>query len=275
MLPSIYENRITTDKLFKVFGYKEHRNIKELISSHIDSFSYFGEVRLISVGRGPSGGRPLEVYAINLEQALFLCGMVKNSSSSNKTKILRELIGAYSKSSLLSILNLISSMDVSELDPERFVYVARESISGRYKIGISKDPERRVKELNIGNPEELELVHFYKATESGYKSESLAHALFEKERLRSEWFDSSIDISLLPSYKATCTASSGDFDCDCIKCSQYEEAFDVLDGHDAQTRDFFVAKLIKDTGMSFEDSARCVDALYDTGAIEIKQEGEK
>jgi len=97
-----------------------------------------------------------------------------------------------------TIVNLVSSLDTHDLPVDRFVYVARESVSGRYKIGISKDPERRVKELNIGNPEELVLVHHYKATEDGHLSETLAHALFEEHRLRSEWFDKGISLALLP-----------------------------------------------------------------------------
>jgi len=77
--------------------------------------------------------------------------------------------------------------------------VAQEPVSKRYKIGISSCPERRIKELNVGNPEALILVHAYQAREK-YQSENLAHNTFSDKRLKGEWFKSNIELNQLPSF---------------------------------------------------------------------------
>ena len=103
-----------------------------------------------------------------------------------------QVIDKWLESSINNPLQLLVDLDVKDLPPDRFVYVARESVSGRYKVGISKDPIERIKKLNVGNPEVLELVVVYKATEDGYLSETKAHLALADFHLRSEWF-SSID----------------------------------------------------------------------------------
>jgi len=102
--------------------------------------------------------------------------------------------------SIESLLSMLKDMDVEDLPPDRYVYVAQEQTSGRYKVGISKDPESRVKQLNIGNPEPLILRHAYLATEHGYLSESLAHESLKSNHLRSEWFDSDSSIESMTGY---------------------------------------------------------------------------
>lgn len=99
------------------------------------------------------------------------------------------------------IMDMIKGMDIDiPAVDDLFVYVAKEMSSGRHKIGISKNPEERVRQLNVGNPEPLELVHAYLATEQGHKSERIAHGLYEGEKLRSEWFGKDIELDRLPSY---------------------------------------------------------------------------
>ena len=269
---TVIDNKITTDNLFRVFGYNEHRRLKEVISSNIDHFLAFGDVRIVTKneGRGSLGGRPLECYALNFEQCILLSGLAKNKEKSKKVEILRYLINAYSNASIVAVINMISTMDIDECE-NRFVYVAMEELSGRYKVGISSNPERRIKELNVGNPEKLILVHSYHATESGYKSESIAHAILEKTRIRGEWFGSDTDLSLLPNYSAKCTASSGNANCECIECSNHSLAFDLLADHMEDSRDNFISKLINELGFDFESAVRSVDSLEDTGVIKFKQ----
>lgn len=269
---TVIDNKITTDNLFRVFGYSEHRNLKDVISNNIDHFLAFGDVRIVTKneGKGRLGGRPLECYALNFEQCILLSGLAKNKEKSKKVEILSSLINAYSNASIVAVINMISTIDIDECE-NKFVYVAMEELSGRYKVGISGNPERRIKELNIGNPEKLILVHSYCATESGYKSESIAHAILEKTRIRGEWFGSDTDLSLLPNYSAKCTASGGNANCECIECSNYSLAFDLLADHTEDSRDNFISKLINELGFDFESAVRSVDSLEDTGAIKFKQ----
>ena len=115
----------------------------------------------------------------------------------------QEYIDAVDKllgSKFSTLMEIIEGLDVKDLPVDRFVYVAKEEFSGRYKVGISKHPEERVKQLNIGNPEHLVLVHAYLATEQGNLSEKLAHIALADKHLRSEWFDKDASLAVLPSY---------------------------------------------------------------------------
>jgi hypothetical protein len=72
-----------------------------------------------------------------------------------------------------------------------FIYFAK---SGRYvKIGISKNPQNRMKELQIGNPNKIELLHFFKGETF---SEKFLHKRFRKYHCRGEWFKFSKEIEL-------------------------------------------------------------------------------
>lgn len=196
------EGSVSTYDIFEKLGYKEHRKLKEVINKNKNDFDRLGTLNTLSGETTSVGGRPPEAYLLNLNQLLLLVTISKNKNLSVKVSVIRAIIDGYSNANLLSISNLIANIDIEDLPKDRFVYVARENESGRYKIGISRDPERRVMELNTGNPESLILVHAYLANDKGYKSEALAHAIFEENRIRSEWFTGDIDISKLPSYRA-------------------------------------------------------------------------
>lgn len=118
-------------------------------------------------------------------------------SSSIKSSLIEHLAKSLDKN-FVDLWEILRTMDVSDLPPDRYVYVARESVTGRYKIGISINPVERVKQLNVGNPEHLELIHYYQANEAGYLSERAAHEVYEEHRLHGEWFDKNIDLTLLP-----------------------------------------------------------------------------
>jgi len=119
----------------------------------------------------------------------------------HKPSLLTDLLENINDIEVKVLFNLIENLDVSDLPSDRFVYVAKEEFSGRYKVGISKHPEERIKQLNVGNPEHLTLVHAYLATEEGNLSETLAHKLLSGSHIRSEWFDKNTDLNKLPSYK--------------------------------------------------------------------------
>lgn len=59
---------------------------------------------------------------------------------------------------------------------------------GFYKVGISNDPERRLKSLQTASPYELELVATVD-TENSNGLESLLHDRFAKYHYRDEWFE--------------------------------------------------------------------------------------
>jgi len=194
------EATVSTFVLFKLLGYKEHRALKKVITDDIDEFKKYGSLQLEikRPDKGSEGGRPEQNYMLNMPQLLLLVALAKNSSDSTlKLKIINSFIKGFFDANLLSITRLIGTMDLSECDHDMYVYIAMMEKSGLYKIGISKNPEQRVKKLNTGNPEKLILIHSYLAT-NGYEDEAIAHSIYEEHRIRGEWFGNGIDLKELP-----------------------------------------------------------------------------
>ena len=102
----------------------------------------------------------------------------------------------FAKLEIANLRDLLSDFDASDLRNDQFVYVAMERISRRYKVGISKDPEQRVRALSGMNPEGLILLAVYKA-KHGRLSETIAHQHLSKWRLNGEWFSSEAPVSRL------------------------------------------------------------------------------
>lgn len=92
----------------------------------------------------------------------------------------------------LEIKAIIEAIESCEIDPEEkemFVYAIQERETGRVKIGISKDPFARVKQLQVGNPNTLEVVAYKQAEQPGYADEQEAQNKADKYHIRSEWFE--------------------------------------------------------------------------------------
>lgn len=59
--------------------------------------------------------------------------------------------------------------------------------SGIYKIGIAKNPEKRIKQLQTGNAEKLVLKHKYE-TEYFRQIEKYWHSMYSIDKKEGEWF---------------------------------------------------------------------------------------
>ena len=106
----------------------------------------------------------------------------------------------FTKLNLVSVLDLLSDIDASGLSSDQYVYVAVERVSGRYKIGISKHPHKRVEDLSRMHPEGLDLVSVYRANEEGRLSEKLVHDALSRWRLNGEWFSKDTPISTIQTH---------------------------------------------------------------------------
>jgi len=68
-----------------------------------------------------------------------------------------------------------------------FVYIIGNKDHNIYKIGISKDPTKRLKGIQTGNPFKLSIIDTFK-TNYAKQVESDYHELFEEYKLEGEWF---------------------------------------------------------------------------------------
>ena len=58
-------------------------------------------------------------------------------------------------------------------DTPVFVFTAIESSTGRIKIGISKNPEARIKQLQQGNPDSIVLVSSYRSNNAYHEKQEI------------------------------------------------------------------------------------------------------
>lgn len=72
-------------------------------------------------------------------------------------------------------------------DNKAYVYILRVSSDGIYKIGVSKNVEKRVKQLQTGNPEPIEIVKTF-LSEYPYKVESVMHRRFNRNHVQGECY---------------------------------------------------------------------------------------
>lgn len=96
-----------------------------------------------------------------------------------------------------------------------YVYFIRSGKKGDIKIGKSNNPEKRMAELQTGNPKKLRLIASIhcKSEQEAFSLEKKIHQLFRKRRLHGEWFHKNIHLK----------------DVSEIKFKQREERLDKMD----------------------------------------------
>lgn len=65
------------------------------------------------------------------------------------------------------------------------LYIIQSDVTGNIKIGRSKNPQKRLKQLQTGNPNKLKLIAEFKG--EGWK-EKILHERLSAYRLNGEWF---------------------------------------------------------------------------------------
>ena len=73
----------------------------------------------------------------------------------------------------------------------KYIYLIQSLEDSYYKIGISKNPKRRVKQLQTGNSSELKLIESYPSEHASIIEKTLQrrYSYLQKE---GEWFDLSL-----------------------------------------------------------------------------------
>jgi predicted GIY-YIG superfamily endonuclease len=83
----------------------------------------------------------------------------------------------------------------------KYIYLIQSLENSYYKIGVSKHPKKRIKELQTGNSSELKLIEVYQS-EFAHKIEKSLQNLYKHLRKEGEWFDLSIEYEV--SFKKEC-----------------------------------------------------------------------
>lgn len=82
------------------------------------------------------------------------------------------------------------------------IYLIKSLNEGVYKIGVSKTPNKRLKEVQTGNPSPIDILYLYE-TEYAYKIETCLHNRYSHYNTHGEWFELSLKEEL--SFIETCT----------------------------------------------------------------------
>lgn len=77
----------------------------------------------------------------------------------------------------------------------KYIYLLKSYENGYYKIGLSKNPFNRIKQLQTGNPEKIELIASYKSV-NYLKVETALHNYFSHSKTINEWFNLSLEDEL-------------------------------------------------------------------------------
>ncbi len=71
-----------------------------------------------------------------------------------------------------------------------YIYVIQQKDTNNYKIGVSSNPDKRLRELQIANAMELILFKTVKVSDkiNAFKIESILHYYFKRLNKQGEWF---------------------------------------------------------------------------------------
>jgi hypothetical protein len=173
---------LSTD-LAKALGV-DHRAVAKIVVRHGLKMP-----RTRVAGKSVTGGRPEEPYEMDPASAVYVIASLTSQGQKRK-QVIAKAVSAMTD--FQSLLDAVAAIDLAEC-PGKKIYFAVEEETGRVKIGISCNPERRVKELSVGNPNTLRIVMSYDA-EDGFREERRLHDLFSANRIRGEWFDRGVPL---------------------------------------------------------------------------------
>lgn len=72
------------------------------------------------------------------------------------------------------------------------VYLLKSDYTGFYKIGVSKNPAKRVKQLETGSSDNIAIIHVF-TTEIPHKVETALHNFYALYKINREWYDLPIE----------------------------------------------------------------------------------
>lgn len=99
------------------------------------------------------------------------------------------------------------------MDRTGYVYLIENKIGNelRYKIGYTKHLKKRIKQLETGNPGELNIIHKFK-TNWGRILEFMVHNKYSLDKVKNEWFN----------------LEQNQIDCFLIECNKIENRLEIL-----------------------------------------------
>lgn len=117
-----------------------------------------------------------------------------------------------------TIVNLYKARVLEKVVPQistsrSFIYIIREEGKGRLKIGISNNPEKRLKTLQTGSAEDLTLLYTSLVCSNSLEIEANVHEHFKEYLVRGEWFSNELEpIKIIKYLESQTYVLESDFD---------------------------------------------------------------
>jgi hypothetical protein len=168
------------------------REIAELVESRHDSVKRSMETlrdkeiisftQSVEKSHDGAGARAVECYNLNKRDSYVVVAMLSPQH-------IGDVVDAWGRTqqSLDELILALDAFDVPKECEGMYVYAIRNVTTGNIKLGISRDPEQRIKQLQTGNDCRLELVAFRKA-ENRFQDETRLHHAHSTAHIRGEWF---------------------------------------------------------------------------------------
>lgn len=141
-----------------------------------------------------------EINLISYNELTSIMSKISNIELSDIDKKIFEIIFktyasyhyAHKDYGFIIFLNLLKIIrEPNTINKSGFVYICSSDIK-RFKIGASKNPEQRVKDLGLGSSIKHTLLFKIK-TNDMFKFEKLLHERYSSKNIHSEWFNLSTE----------------------------------------------------------------------------------
>jgi len=189
-LVTIYNDELRCGTYLLAEGFnRKHSEILKLCRKYKNEMMEFennkGVRNTFIINKIPkkTAGQPIKEYLLNNQQVLFILSLLRASNQ----KIVDIKVKSIKVSEILTIIKAIQEFDTDDI-PVNFVYAMQDQ-DKNIKIGISNDPERRLKEINAANAQTVDLVLVMEAKKEKYQDEVDAHNLCSKYYIKNEWYE--------------------------------------------------------------------------------------
>jgi len=178
----------------KLHAFLEVRSeFRNWIKNRISDYKFTQDIDFVAGNFIPESDRIDYFCTINMAK------MLAAAENNDKGRSALQILLKNSITTVDELFDLLADVDVPEA-PNLYVYAIREQETGKLKLGISKNPHQRMKQLQTANPNRLELVAAIPAP-NRFKDESRMHHEASEHRIHGEWFKSSAINSMEPMIK--------------------------------------------------------------------------
>lgn len=164
-----------------------HNDAMNVVSKMLENQDFGTATRIDIEYKMHRGGKgSIKTYQLSTVQALVVIAKLSTKSHMSIASKLYTDITTFK-----SVLTALNNFEIPDDLPDMYVYVIEEVDTGNIKLGISKHPERRLKQLQTGNSSELRLLGVKKA-HNRYKDEKALHETNSDKHIIGEWFSNDV-----------------------------------------------------------------------------------